>query len=75
MNRENHKFRVVRYFSHPGHGTIEECIGRDLTMDEAESLATREAPVTSDERILIEDENELGLDSIVRVDRLRESMD
>lgn len=75
MNRENHKFKVVRYFSHPGHGTIEECLGRDLTMAEAESLADREAPVTIDERIMIEDENEVGLDSIVRVDRLRELVD
>lgn len=69
MDRTNHRFKVVRYYAHPGHGTIEETLGRGLSMIEAEALADSEAPVTSDERVAIQDENEVGLDSFVRIDR------
>lgn len=69
MDRSNHTFKVVRYYAHPGHGTIEQTLGRGLSFSEAESLADTESPVTSDERVAIQDENEVGLDSFVRIDR------
>lgn len=66
---ENH-YRVVRFYPHGGHGTIEETLASDLTLEEAQRLADTEAPVTSDEQIMIQDQAQEGLAAIVRLDHL-----
>ena len=70
IDRTNHLYRVVRYYPHPGHGIIEEVLGRGLSIEDAELLADRETPVVSGEHLMIEDQDEAGLDAIIRIDRL-----
>lgn len=69
---ENH-FKVVRYFNDWGVGVIEQVLGSGLTFEEAERIADSQAPTSSAERIMIQDEDATGLDDIVRIDTVKDA--
>jgi hypothetical protein len=61
------QFRVVRFYPHYGHGLMEDVIGDDLTLEEAEELVRRNPPVATDEAVVIQDKTKSGLDAELRV--------
>jgi len=61
------QFRVVRFYPHYGHGLVEDVLGDDLTLEEAEELVRRNPPVVSDEAVVIQDKTKSGLDAELRV--------
>ncbi len=58
-------YRVVRYYTDFRIGLVTEEIDSDLTLEEAEELAVKVDAHIPGEDIVIQDENERGLDSFM----------
>lgn len=56
-------YRVIRFQPHPGHGMIEDILGENLTLSEAEALADRNYPVVHGEEVVVQDQDKIGLEA------------
>jgi hypothetical protein len=68
INNDRH-FRVVRYHPHFSHGLMEDVLGDNLTLQEAEEIAAMNPPVLSDEEVIILDLTKHGLEAELTLDR------
>jgi hypothetical protein len=72
MNREDERhYRVVRYYPAPGKGLLEDTLGSDLTLREAEHLVQQNPPVSHEEEVVVVDQEKPPYDDEVTVTTLR----
>lgn len=58
-------YRVVRFYSHFGHGLMKDVIGANLSLEEAEELLNQNLDKVAGEDIVIQDQNKIGLEAEV----------
>jgi hypothetical protein len=66
--QDDRHYRVVRYHPHFSHGVMEDVLGDNLTLAEAEDLAERNPPILTDEEVIILDLTKQGLEAELVMD-------